>query len=207
MSDATAVGADVLRVYHRVKSGRPVRVLWTLEELGRPYTLVTMSASEAAGPDHLARHPLGRVPVIDAGDGPLFESAALCLHLADGDPAAGLIAPLGTHARALVYQWAFFAMAEIEPPIVEAHRVEAQPDLADAARDRTRRAVAVIDAALADAPYLAGDAFTVADIIAGEVTRLAVRTGAVEPSEHLADYLERIKQRPARARALAAAHA
>jgi glutathione S-transferase len=208
MTDTIAMDPVDLRIYHRVKAGRPLRVLWTLEEIGRPYELVTMTAEQAAQDEHLARHPLGRVPVIDAGDGPMFESAGLCLHLADLHPEAGLLAPVGTHERGLAYQWAFFAMTEIEPAIVERHRVGADhPDLAEQARARAARAVDAVTAALErSGPYLVGPAFSVADIVAGEVVRLAVRSNAVEPSEGLTAYLDALKSRPARERAQAAAH-
>ena len=45
-----------------------------------------------------------------------------CLHLADRHPEAGLIAEPGSHERALQYQWAFFAMTELEAPLVDAAR-------------------------------------------------------------------------------------
>ena len=110
-----------MRIFHREYAGRPIRVAWTLEELGEPYELTTMTREEGKGAEHLARHPLGRVPVLEDGEGTLFESAAICLHLADLHPEAGLIPSLGSHERALVYvngaldrvagegAWAFFA--------------------------------------------------------------------------------------------------
>ena len=38
---------STLRVYHRVGAGRPIRVVWALEEVGADYELVTMSPEEA----------------------------------------------------------------------------------------------------------------------------------------------------------------
>ena len=110
----------MLRVFHREHAGRPRRVLWTLEEIGAPYELTIMSWEQGSGEEHRARHPLGRVPVVQFDDGYVFESAAICLQLADLYPDAGLIGALGTHARALAYQWTIFAPAELEPPLIEA---------------------------------------------------------------------------------------
>jgi glutathione S-transferase len=107
----------VLRVYHREHAGRPIRALWTLEEIGAPYELTLMSWEEGSGEEHRARHPLGRVPVLEDDEGFVFESTAICLHLADLHPQAGLLPPLGTHERALAYQWSCFAPAELEPPL------------------------------------------------------------------------------------------
>src|SRR5438270_12938652 len=108
----------MMRVIHRQHAGRPLRVAWTLEELGEPYELTTMTPEEGRSAEHLARHPLGRVPVLEHDDRFVFESAAICLHLADLHPDAQLVPELGTHDRALVYQWAVFSPAEIEPPLI-----------------------------------------------------------------------------------------
>ena len=53
-----------LRVYHRAGAGRPIRVVWALEEAGADYELVTLTAEEGRSAEHRARHPLGRVPVL-----------------------------------------------------------------------------------------------------------------------------------------------
>src|SRR5438445_12979311 len=119
----------MLRVFHREYAGRPLRVLWTLEELGEPYELTVMSYEQGSGEEHRARHPLGRVPVVEVDGGYVFESTAICLHLADLKPEAGLIAPLGTRERALAYPWSCFAPAELEPPLIEA-AIFASSDLA-----------------------------------------------------------------------------
>jgi glutathione S-transferase len=110
----------VLRVYHREYAGRPIRALWTLEEIGAPYELTLMSWEEGSAEEHRARHPLGRVPVLEDDEGYVFESTAICLHLADLHPQAELLPPPGTHERALAYQWSCFAPAELEPPLIEA---------------------------------------------------------------------------------------
>jgi glutathione S-transferase len=55
-------------------------VLWFLEEIGKPYDVVPIAREERRSREHVARHPLGRVPVVELDDGTyLFESAAICL--------------------------------------------------------------------------------------------------------------------------------
>jgi glutathione S-transferase len=81
------------RVCHRVRAGRPIRVVWALEEVGADYELVPMSAEEASSAEHRVRHPLGRVPVLEDEHGPMFESTALVLHIAEPYPEAGLCRP------------------------------------------------------------------------------------------------------------------
>ncbi len=193
-----------MRIYHRRGAGRPIRIVWTLEELGASYDLVTLTAEEAAAGEHRSRHPLGRVPVLEDDEGTVFESTALCLHVADLHPDAGLATAVGTHDRALVYQWAFFVMTEIEPPAIESfRRRERWPEISDAAVERVRGGVLVIDEALKDQEYLVRDRFTVADIVASEVVRVAARVRALEPRGRLAEYLSAMEGRPARQRAAA----
>ena len=76
---------------HAAHSLQPV--LWLLEEIGEPYELTEIAGVQRRSAEHLHRHPLGRVPALELGDGTtMFESAAICLHVADLNPAAGLIA-------------------------------------------------------------------------------------------------------------------
>jgi glutathione S-transferase len=180
--------------------------VWVLEELGEPYELTVMDREEGKAPEHLARHPLGRVPVLEDDDGFVFESAAICLHLADLHPDSGLVPEPGSHERALVYQWAVFAPAELEPPLIEAAMTaESDPERSARARKRFDTGVAGVAAALGDREYLVGDGFTVADVLISSVLGFTRRTGTWEElPDALQAYVERIEQRPARQRAVAA---
>ena len=193
-----------MRLFHREHAGRPLRVAWTLEELGEPYEIVMITREEGEGEEYRARHPLGRVPVLEDEDGFIFESAAICLHLADLHPNAGLAPPPGTHERALLYQWTIFAPAELEPPLVEA-AVQAQrdPDRAAVARRRFDTAAGAVSSALGGSDYLLGGRFTVADVLVGGTLAFTDRIGfADELPANLREYLARLAQRPARQRAL-----
>ena len=105
------------RLYYMPRT-RSSRVLWLLEEIGAPYDLTEIKGAQRRSEEHLLRHPLGRVPALELGDGTtMFESAAICLELADLNPEAGLIGPVGSSARGLVYQWVVFAVSELEGPL------------------------------------------------------------------------------------------
>jgi glutathione S-transferase len=192
-----------LRVYHRAGAGRPIRVVWALEEVGADYELVTMSAEEARSTEHRARHPLGRVPVLEDEHGPMFESTALVFHIAELYPEAGLLPPPGTHERAVVQGFSIFAMTELEAPAIESNRQrEANPEASAKAAARCADAVAVLEGVLSGTPaYLVGSRFTVADIVTGGVLGIAVRVGAIEPSPRIAAYMESLGARPAWQRA------
>ena len=111
-----------LRVYNRVGAGRPIRVVWALEEVGADYELVTITAEEGRSASYRARHPLGRVPVLEDEQGPMFESTALVFHVAEQYPEVGLLPPPATHERTVVQGWSIFAMTELEAPAIESAR-------------------------------------------------------------------------------------
>jgi glutathione S-transferase len=193
----------VKRVYHREHAGRPVRVVWTLEELGEPYELSVMDWEEGQSDEHLARHPLRRVPVLEDDQGYIFESAAICLYLAELHPEPGLLAPAATHDRALVYQWASFAPAELEPPLIEsAIYASSDPERAAKARERFGLAAGAVARALGDADYLVAGRFGIADILVGTALAFTARAGFEEelPSS-LKEFVARLAERPAYVRA------
>jgi glutathione S-transferase len=195
--------ARTMRVIHREHAGRPIRVAWVLEELGEPYEVTRMTFEESRSDEHLARHPLGRVPVLEHDGGFVFESAAICLHLSDLHPGAGLVPGLGTHERALVYQWAVFGPAEMEPPLVEAAVYgQTDPERAAGARERFDAAAGAIADALGGNEFLVGDRFTVADVLIGSVLSFPIRAGFADIlPDSMQDYVGRLSQRPAYQRA------
>lgn len=194
----------MLRVFHREYAGRPVRVAWILEELGQPYELTVMNYEEGTGDAHRGRHPLGRVPVLQSDDGFVFESTAICLHLADSHPDGGLIAPLGTHERALAYQWSCFAPAELEPPLIEAAIfANSDAERSEKARERFRAAAAAIAKTVEADGYLVAGRFGVSDILVCTALRIPERAGFPEDvSAGLKDYVARLVERPAYKRAV-----
>ena len=189
----------MIRVFHREHAGRPLRVVWTLEELGHPYDIEVMTYEEGRGAEHVARHPLARVPVIEDDDGFVFESAAICIHLADLHPDVGLMPPLATHERALAYQWSIFAPAELEPPLIEAAIfADAQPERAQKARRRFASAAEAVGQSLDGDEYLVGGRFSVADVLISSALAFTSRAGfpqVLEPT--LTDYVARLQERPA----------
>ena len=199
-----------MRLYHQPRS-RSTRVLWLAEEAGAPVDVVVIAReAKTRRPPVASCTPLGRSPVLEEDGGPVFESAALCLHLADRHPEAGLIAtPLGSHERALQYQWCFFAMTDMESALVDISRQlwkdSGDPDseIIERATARFVTTVGVIETALGDGDYLVGNAFSVADIVVGSVLGFA-RTGELtELPAGVVPYVDRLEARPARQRAVA----
>src|SRR5258708_12877830 len=104
-----------MRLYHTPGS-RSSRVLWTLEEIGQPYDITTLTWEQRRGEDHRRRHPLGRVPVLELDNGTMiFESAAICLQLADLHPAAGPIPTLPSPPRPIASHCTPFPITQSDP--------------------------------------------------------------------------------------------
>jgi glutathione S-transferase len=191
------------RLYYMPRT-RSSRVLWLLEEIGAPYELTEIRGAQRRSDEHLARHPLGRVPALQLGDGTtMFESAAICLQLADLNADAGLIGPVGSAERGLVYQWVVFAVSELEAPLFRWIR-ELGEGLADsAARDRFTQAAVAMQSVLAECDWLVGDRFSVADVMCASVLQGANGGELLRPWPVLEAYVQRCESRPAYTRAAA----
>jgi glutathione S-transferase len=201
----------MITLYHAPQT-RSIRPRWMLEEIGTPYHLVRLDlqAGDQRTPDFLKINPNGAVPALVDGDLTLFESAAICQHLADRFPDKGLAPTVGTPDRGRYYQWIHFAMSTIEPPLLtiflhtvmrpEAERI---PQLVGPARDQLRAALAVLESALTQ-PYLVGSRLTGADIMVGSTLAWAQMIGLLDASAPaVGAYLGRLMVRPAFQRAVA----
>jgi glutathione S-transferase len=192
-----------MRLFH-VPGSRSTRVLWTLEEIGRPYDLTTLTWDERKEEEHRRRHPLGKVPAFEFDDGQvLFESAAICLQLADLYPEAELVPPLGSPERARVYQWSVFAIAELEKVAFPWNRARRGNEDETETAEKFAPVGEAVRATLTG-PWVAGDDFSVADILIVSILRNTVELGLLEPGDPVSAYVERGLARPAQLRADAA---
>jgi glutathione S-transferase len=177
---------------------RSSRVLWLLAESGAPYDLTKLAPADRTSAEHLARHPLGRVPALELDDGTvMFESAAICLQLADLNPEAGLIGPLGSSERALAYQWVLFAMTELEAPLFRWIREAADGEAEPPSRERFAQAATALQSTLAGREWLVGGRFTVADVMCASVLGGAHSRELLGDWPALGAYVERAEARPA----------
>jgi glutathione S-transferase len=191
------------RLYYMPRT-RSSRVLWLLEEAGAPYDLTEITGAERRSGEHLRRHPLGRVPALELADGvTMFESAAICLQLADLHPDAGLIDPVGSTERGLAYQWVLFAVTELEAPLFRWIGELREGIAASPAHARFEAAAAAIESALGPRDWLVGDRFSVADVMCASVLEGAHTRELLTPWPGLEAYLQRGMARPAYARAAA----
>jgi glutathione S-transferase len=191
------------RLYYMPRT-RSSRVLWLLEEIGAAYEMTEIPGAQRRSAEHLRRHPLGRVPALQLGDGTtMFESAAICLQLADLNPAAGLIGSVGSAERGLVYQWVVFAVSELEAPLFRWIRELGDAVVDSPAHERFADAAAAAQSALAGHDWLVDDRFSVADVMCASVLQGAGARDLLRPWPGLEVYVQRAEARPAHARAAA----
>lgn len=186
-----------------------------LRELGVPFELALVDRTQAAhkSPAYLKLNPNGQIPVLVDGDLVLYETAAICLHLADRHPQAGLAPALGTAERAQLYKWLVWMTNTLQPRLMHffyPDRVVDATDTAAAAQVKARAEKDVVallgqlDAQLAShgGPWLLGERFGIADPFAFMLCRWT-RGFKSKPARnfvHLAPYLARVLARPAMAR-------
>ena len=77
---------------HFAPNSRAGRVLWLLEELGLPYELNNMAfhPKDLKSDEHRARHPLGRVPVLEDDGVQIWESGAIIDYILERHKNGGL---------------------------------------------------------------------------------------------------------------------
>ncbi len=191
---------------HHAPNSRAGRIVWLLEELGLEYTLNRMDfhPKDLKSDEHRARHPLGRVPVLDDDDVSLYESGAIVEYLvarhSDGALRPAVESPLFPE----YLQWFHYCEGMVMPPV---NTIVVQTVLLPADRrnettlEQARRlltkALAPVNETLAGKDYLIGD-FSAADIMLGHAAFMSNRLGCVtDEMGDLKTYVERIEKRPA----------
>lgn len=190
---------------HHAPNSRAGRIVWLLEELGLEYELNRMDfhPKDLKSDEHRARHPLGRVPVLDDGDVSLFESGAIVEYLvarhSDGRLKPEVDSPLFPE----YLQWFNYVEGMIMPPIntIVVHTILLPPDRRDEvvlgqAKRLLAKALEPVNQALEGREYMIGD-FSAVDIMMGHCCFMSRRVGCVpEELKNVHAYIERIEKRP-----------
>jgi len=198
-----------LRIYGIART-RAFRALWVAKELGLDYQHLPIEIGDdgAKSPEFLAINPNGRLPVIVDDDFVLFESLAITLYLAKKH-SSGKLYPGSLEGEARAWQWSLWAVTEVDRGvnIWSLHAVRLPPaERNNALREEALKVLTspfkVLDAAVAQRPYLLGGEFTVADLnVAAVISRAVDMDLSVWP--HLKVWLARCLDRPAAQEALA----
>ena len=185
---------------------RSARCLWALEEVGVQYEHKPLdyATGDAKTPEFTAINPGAKIPALLDGDVAMFESLAINLYLAQ-TYGKGALWPDDAPGQAQCLQWTLFSATEAEPPgatrlvqfIFKSEAERSQAVLDDAA-ERSKAPLNTLETTLQSQPYLAGDAFTVADLNVACSVEYFVRTGFdLSPWPKVKDWIARCMERPA----------
>jgi glutathione S-transferase len=211
-------------VVHHLDHSRSQRALWLLEEIGLDYEIRRYARDPKtmlAPASLMAVHPLGKSPVIVDGDKTLAESGAILEYLVETYGAGRFAPPPGSQDRLRYSYFLHYAEGSLMPaltlklvfarlprrapllvrPIAGAIASKALVSYVD---PQIKRHLDFLEGELAHRPWFAGDAFSAADIqMSYPLEAAASRAGLDARRPKLWDFLQRIRERPAHARAAA----
>ena len=191
---------------HFAPNSRAGRIVWLLEELELEYDINKMAFNpkDLKSDEHRARHPLGRVPVLDDGDVRIYESGAIVEYVIARHKNGGLKPEVSDPLYPEYLQWFHYCEGMVMPPVntIVVQTLLLPPDRRDEtvlaqAQRLLAKALEPVDESLAGRDYLIG-AFSAADVMLGHACFMSNRLGCVsDEMANLKGYVERISERPA----------
>lgn len=191
---------------HFAPNSRAGRILWLLEELELPYELNRMdfNPKDLKSDEHRARHPLGRVPVLDDGELSIYESGAIVEYILERHKNGGLKPAIDSPLYPEYLQWFHYCEGMVMPPVntIVVQTLLLPPDRRDEtalgqAQRLLTKALAPVEETLTGRDYLIGE-FSGADVMLGHACFMANRLGCVtDEMTNLKGYVARIAARPA----------
>ena len=204
-----------MKLWH-CRDARSFRALWTLEEIGLEYDLVSLPFPPRwAQPDYLETNPLGTIPYFEDGPAKMTESAAICEYLAIKYGGALAVAPDEDDFGAWL-NWLHHGEATLTFPQTLVFRYltlekpeNRNPKVAGDYRKWFVARTVLAERTLADGrEFLCAGRFTVADISVAYALQFAETLGHLgEVGPNLRDYWARLQQRDGFKRAKAAQRA
>jgi glutathione S-transferase len=191
-------------LWGRINSINVQKVVWCLDELGLPYERRDVGGPFGYPASYTAMNPNPLVPTLEEDDGfTLWESNAIVRYLASRH-SDGNLYPGDLRVRADADRWmdwqttnATAAMRDVFWHLVRLKPEERDPEAAEASRAASEEKSRILDAHLADRPFMAGDAFTMADIPIGcHVNRWYALPIERPDLPNLRAYYDRVRERP-----------
>lgn len=186
---------------------RRVRIFMAEKGLSIERREVDAAGGANAMPDFLRLNPLGKLPVLELDDGSsIAESLAICRYLEALHPNPPLMGRT-PQAAAHIEMWTLRMDHELSQPIALAFvhssdfyrgRVEQVPEVANWARNRAHQTMAWLDGELAGRSHIAGEDYTLADIVAQCACLLGKAVGLRIPPEmtQLSRWFAQVSARP-----------
>ena len=168
---------DPITIWGRADSSNVQAVMWGAAELGLPVQRIDLGQRFGGldTPEYRAMNPHGRIPTMRDGDLVMWESGAILRYLASRYGDGGAFWPADPVARAPVDMWAEWAKqtgaSQFTYPIfwqcIRAPEDQRDPGMLARNIDAWENALDRIEAQLQRQNWLAGRAFTLADVVAG----------------------------------------
>ncbi|MEQ1940277.1 glutathione S-transferase family protein [Mesorhizobium sp. CN5-321] len=191
-------------LYGMADSGNCYKPRLLMAKLGIPFRNIEVSShsGDTRKADYLAKNPNAMVPLLELDDGRrLAESNAILLYLAEGTR----YLPQDRFERALCHQWLFFEQYSHEPYVAVRRALltfperaaDATPERLASTLERGNKALGVMNRRLAETPFFAGSAYSVADIALYAYTHTAEEGGfQIDAYPAVADWLKRVEADP-----------
>ncbi len=196
----------MLEVWGRRNASNVIPVMWTVGELEIPHVRHDVGGSFGGldGPDYRAMNPNGRIPTIVNEGFALWESNAIVRYLARRYGRGSLL-PEDEGDCARADQWMVWCKTTPYGTYIDLFWaiVRTEPDLRDAAAigalaERLGESLKILDAQLADHPFVAGEHLTMADMPFGPMIHRYLNLEIARPRlPHVEAWYERIRERPA----------
>ena len=175
------------------------------------FVLVSLAKHEQKNPEHIARHPFGKVPVITDGNVHIYESRAICRYVNDRFKTGNPLIPNTLEGKALFDQWASLEQGTFNPKIAAIiferawkpllFKQQGNDQVAREAYDAIQPAFEVLEKQLAShgKQYLLGDQYTLVDIFFTPYFNWLMQTpekSLIENRPHVAKYWKALSERP-----------
>jgi len=196
----------MIKIWGRNTSVNVQKVMWAVGELDLAHERIDVGGSFGKNnePAYLAMNPNGLVPTLQDDGFVLWESNSIVRYLA-AKYGAGKLEPADLRSRARASSWMDWQLTVAAPALTPVFwgLVRTPPEKRDHAaiesdKIKTIAAMKVLDAQLATAAFIAGDALSMGDI---PIALMAYRFRRLVPERPPLDHLERwftaIEQRPA----------
>jgi len=132
--------------------------------------LVDRKSNAQKSDEYLALNPAGRIPTLVDDELVLFESPAICIHLAESNPSSNLIPKIGSKNRAKFFQWMMYLTNTVQAELMvyfypEKHTTcsESASNIANAQEKRITDMFKLLDNELENKDFLIGQTVTVCD--------------------------------------------
>jgi len=164
----------MITLWGRNNSINVQKVVWCLEELGRPYERIDAGLAHGINrtPEYLAMNPNGLIPVLRDGEAVLWESNSIVRYLSAAYSMGGLW-PMDPKVRAQADRWCDWQLADLNPSLTPLFwGIVRKPGSVSAealatARTKFENSLAILDRHLQNRDFLSGATLTFADIVIG----------------------------------------